>query len=541
MKKIILLSFLAIICSSTGCKKFLDKVPSTFVSPVNYFNTEKEVNTALNGVYDVLGKEQVYGGQLPIRHAPSTDESFFSYASFPTGPFYYNFGADDATIRVLWQYMYDGIERANVLLANLDKATMDDGKRSVVKGEALFLRAFYYFILVQNWGGVPLKLNPTTSINEVNTPRNTIKEVYDQILKDMTEAEGRVLKISQIGFGGRVSKSAVRGILARVCLTMAGYPLKDASKFKDAAEWAAKVNEFGEHSLNPDYSQVFINLCKDQYDIKESIFEAEEFGTNNDAVREGGRIGNENGVRCAATDAAVIASVGYAYGFVSTTRKLYTSYEFSAVDVSKRDLRRDWAISTYTLNASGVKANIGATNIYARNCAKWRREYELLSPKNKNYTPTNFQILRYADVLLMQAEAENELNNGPNAIAVNALNEVRRRGYGKLLPGATNPANADYPGAISLGKAAFLKVIQDERARELCFEGLRKYDLIRWGIFVNTMQEVATEFTTYASMTTTIYKNARDAAQRVTATHLLYPIPILEMSLNKAMVQNDGY
>ncbi|WP_316811774.1 RagB/SusD family nutrient uptake outer membrane protein [Pedobacter heparinus] len=540
MKKIILLSFLAIICSTTGCKKFLDKVPSSFVAPENYFNNEKEVNTALNGVYDILSREQIFGGQLPIRHAVSTDESFFSYASFPTGPFYYNFGADDATIRDLWRYLYDGIERANVLLANLDKANMDEGKRSVVKGETLFLRAFYYFTLVQNWGGVPLKLTPTTSINNVNIPRNSVKEVYDQILKDMIEAEGLVKKISEIGSGGRVSKSAVRGILARVCLNMSGYPLNEVGRYKDAATWAAKVNEFGEHSLNPDYSQVFINLCKDQYDIKESIFEAELFGSNNDAFREGGRIGNENGVKCSAsTD--LIPTVGFAYGFVSTTRKLYMSYEYNASDATKRDLRRDWAIATYTLNASGVKANIAATNIYARNCAKWRREYEVVSPKNKNYTPTNFQILRYADVLLMLAEAENEVNNGPNAIAVNALNEVRRRGYGKLLAGATNPANADYPGAISLSKASFLKVIQDERARELCFEGLRKSDLIRWGIFVSTMQATATEFTTYASMTTTIYKNARDAAQRVTAIYQLYPIPILEMSLNKAMVQNEGY
>lgn len=538
MKKIIFISVLAIGFSLAGCKKFLDNKPTAFVSPENYFNTETEVNSALNGVYDVLGKEAVYGGQLVVRHASSTDESFFSYSSFPTGPFYFNYGSEDATISSLWQNMYDGIERANVLLANLNKATMDENKRSVVKGETLFLRAFYYFILVQNWGAVPLKLTPTTSVSNVNIPRTPIKEVYAQILADMTTAEGLVNTITVNGTGGRVSKSAVRGILARVCLNMAGAPLNDVSKFKDARDWAAKVNSAGEHSLNPDYSQVFINVCQDKYDIKESIFEAEEYGSNNDAYREGGRIGNENGVKCSSTN---VATVGYAYGFVSTTRKLYNLYEYNATDATKRDLRRDWAISTYTLGATGAKTNIAATNIYARNCAKWRREYELVSPKNKNYTPTNFQILRYSDVLLMLAEAENEVNNGPTATAVNALNQVRRRGYGKLLAGATNPENADLPGAISLSKDDFRKAIMDERARELCFEGLRKYDLIRWGTFVNTMHDVATEFTTYASMTTVIYKNARDAAQRVSDINLLYPIPIREMSLNKALVQNEGY
>lgn len=538
MKKIIFTGALSILFTLAGCKNFLENKPTSFVAPDNYFNNEKEINTALNGVYDVLGKENVYGGQLVVRHASSTDESFFSYTSFTSGPFFFNYGSEDATILALWQSLYDGIERANVLLSHLDKATMDESKRSVVRGETLFLRAFYYFILVQNWGAVPLKLTPTTSVSDVDIPRTPIKDVYAQILKDMITADGLVNKITVNGGGGRVSKSAVRGILARVCLNMAGAPLKDVSKFKDARDWAAKVNEFGEHDLNPDYKQVFINVCQDNYDIKESIFEAEEYGSNNDAYREGGRIGNENGVKCSSTD---VANVGYAYGFVSTTRKLYNLYEYNATDASKRDLRRDWAISTYTLNGTGVKANIAATNIYARNCAKWRREYELVSPKNKNYTPTNFQILRYSDVLLMFAEAENEVNGGPDAAAVDALNKVRRRGYGKLLAGATNPANADLPGAIGMSQDDFRKAIMDERARELCFEGLRKYDLLRWGIFVPTMHDVATEFTTYATLTTAIYKAARDAAARVTDVHLLYPIPIREMSLNKALVQNPGY
>ncbi|TZF83880.1 RagB/SusD family nutrient uptake outer membrane protein [Pedobacter sp. BS3] len=614
MKKIIFTGILVTVFAFAGCEKFLAEHPTTFVSPANYFNNEEEVNMALNGVYDILGREQIYGGQYPIRHTPSTDESFFSYASFPTGPFFYNFGSDDATIRILWQYLYDGIERANVLLANLDKADMDKDKRLQVKGEALFLRAYYYFLLVQNWGDVPLKLTPTSSVNNVNIARTPMREVYARILQDMTEAEGLVSEISTLNYGGRVSKSAVRGILARVCLAMAGEPLKDVSKYKDARDWALKVKNSGIHSLNPDYKQVFINLCQDKYDIKESIWEAEEYGTNNDAFREGGRIGNENGVKCSASDPA---NVGYAYGFNSTTWKLYYLYEYNTTDnFGKRDLRRDWAISTYTLNAAGTKSNIAATNIYGRNCAKWRREYEAVRPLNKNYTPTNFQILRYADVLLMYAEAENEVNGGPTPEAIAAVNDVRRRGYGKYSIGevvkrivltsggsgyTSNPTvtitggggtgatatatrtgnavtainltntgsgytsaptitisggggsgataiaeisvitDADLTAAQTDSKEHFLQAIKDERARELCFEGLRKHDLIRWGDFITAMHQTAQDFAAHASMSTTIYKLGHDAAERVEKKHLLYPIPILEMSLNKAMVQNEGY
>lgn len=513
MKKAIYVSLALILIIGGGCKKFLTKTPQSSLSPSNYYSNESEVNTALNGVYDVVGQEITWGGRIPIRHNASTDECWFSYTSFPTGPFWYNYDPSDATVSELWKVMYQGIERANTLLANIDKADMDSAKRSVVKGEALFLRAFYYFTLVQYWGDVPLKLAPSSSVNNVDIARTPVKAVYAQILADMKEAESRVLTIQQTGISGRVTKSAVRGILARVCLTMAGEPLKDVARFQDARDWAKKVKDDGYHLLNADYSQVFINECADVEDPKECIWEAEEYGTNNDAYREGGRIGNENGVKCASTNTA---DVGYAYSFNSATRKLYYLY-------SATDKRRDWAIGNYTLSATGVKTPLPATTIYPRNCAKWRREYEVAYPRNKNYTPTNFPILRYADVLLMLAEAENEVN-GPTALAHESLNLVRHRA------GLSDTAIASATG--------FRAEIRNERARELCFEGLRKPDLIRWGIFLTTMKDVAAEFKTYASSG---YQYAATAAGNVTERHLLYPIPIAEMSLNKAITQNPGW
>ena len=509
-RRFFILGSLAVMMAVAGsCKKFLDKKPH-FLGPDSYYTNENEIKSALAGVYDMIGQESMWGGQVPIRHNASTDESFFSYTSFPTGPFRYNYDASDTYVAALWKNLYTGIERANTLLFNLDNAEMDNAKKANVKGETLFLRGFYYFTLVQYYGDVPLKLLPSTSVNNVDIARTPSKEVYAQIIADMKEAEGLVKTATEIGSSGQISKSTVRGILARIYLTMAGAPLHDTEKFKDAREWALKVKESGEHVLNLDYTQIFINEAKDIEDVKECIWEAEAYGNNTDPDREGGRIGNENGVLCRSTNDKVI---GYAYGFNSTTYRQYYLY-------GPTDVRRDWNISTYSLNADGVKTTLAATNIYGRNCAKWRREYELVSPKNKNYTPTNFPMLRYADVLLMLAEAENEVT-GATALAHEALNLVRRRA------GLLDTTVADQTG--------FRAEVRNERARELCFEGLRKTDLIRWGTFVQTMHDVSDEFRAKASAT---YQYGTVNASNVNEKHLLYPIPLTEMSLNKKMVQN---
>jgi hypothetical protein len=509
-RRIFLLGLLATMIAVAGsCKKFLEKKPH-FLEPDNYYSNVQEVNSALAGVYDILSQETMWGGQIPIRHNATTDESFFSYTSFTSGPFRYNYDASDAYVASLWKNLYIGIERANSLLANMDKAEMDNGAKSVVRGEALFLRAFYYFTLVQYYGDVPLKLDPSVSVDNVDIARTPMKDVYAQIVADMKEAETLVKTATQLGSSGHISKSTVRGILARVYLTMAGAPLHDTDKFKDARDWALKVKESGEHDLNTDYKQIFINEVQDKEEYKECIWEAECYGANNDAYKEGGRIGNENGVLCRST---VTDSIGYAYGFNSTTQKLYNLY-------APNDVRRDWAISTYTMAATGVKTTLATTNIYGRNTAKWRREYETIFPKNKNYTATNFPILRYADVLLMLAEAEDEAT-GATALANEALNLVRRRA------GLTDTTIASQDG--------FRDEVRNERARELCFEGLRKPDLIRWGIFVQTMHDISDEFKAKGGTT---YAYAAVNAGNVAEKHLLYPIPLSEMSLNKKMVQN---
>lgn len=493
----------------TGCKKFLDTKPTDFLTPTQYFTTEEQLSNGLTGVYDVLGSSELYSNAFTSRLGTEADQGFYARSTF-NGPQVYTHTSSDNLISGTWMRLYEGISRANMVLASIDKPKMADSARMQVRGEALFLRAFYYFMLVSNWGDVPLILEPVTSAEGNEVARTPAKEVYEQIVKDMKESEGLVKTITQMGFSGRITKSAIRGMLARVYLHWAGKPLSDASKYNDVKEWTLKVMESGEHQLAEDYSQIFINYAQDKYDIKESIWEVEFWGNRiGNAYTETGWIGYTVGI--ATTD----TEIGFSYGFINATANLYRKY-------ADGDVRRDWAIAPFRYSGKD-KVLHTAAQLYNRNAGKWRREYETVLPKAPSTTPQNFPILRYSDVLLMYAEAENALN-GPTPEALGAINLVRKRAKA-----------AEYTSFAS--KEAFLEELQDERSRELCFESLRKGDLIRWGIFLPTMQAIGNEIQSEGGS----YAYATIAFLNASEKHLLFPIPAREMMLNRKLVQNPGW
>jgi starch-binding outer membrane protein, SusD/RagB family len=511
----------------SSCKKFLDTKPQDFVSPEFYYNTEAQLNTALNGVYDILGKTAIYGDAMWEKFNVVNDEAYFNNSNptaIATGVRVQNFDASDVDVKALWAALYEGINRANLLLTNIDKPDMDATNRQIIEGETKFLRAYFYFLLVSNWGDVPLVLTPTTTLSGTDIESTGTAKVYDFILSEMTDAEAKVKTITSLGFGGRISKTAVEGILARVCLYMAGYPLQDASKYQDALTWANKAMQSNEHALNPSYRQVFINYAQDLYDIKESMWEVEFWGNQiGNNYQESGGLGYINGI------VTSNQSIGYSYGFINATPILYNLYE------TKDSLRRDWNIAPFSYSSTGGKTLKASNDLYTRNCGKWRREYETVTPKAINHTSQNFAILRYSDVLLMYAEAENEIN-GPTTAAYDAINAVRARGYGKLLPGALDPHEADLPTGLS--KEEFLKRIQDERSRELCFECLRRPDLIRWGIYVPVMKQTANYIATNASAA---FKYAANPGNNTTDRNVLLPKPQTDLAVNKLLKQNLGW
>lgn len=532
MKRIIYLLCIMLISSFTSCENFLDVEPSDFKTPENYFSTENELNTALIGVYNKLGDERTYRRGL-FTYLAISDEFFYRNVS-TNSIFVLDFDAAHLDIGRLWEACYQGIDRANIILENIDKPVMDKQRRDVIEGETLFLRAYYYFLLVDNFGPVPLKLISTKNPADKPMPRAAVKDVYLQILQDMTRAYELVQDIKKdqttpgLEYTERVTKSAVAGILAKVCLTMAGQPLYDQTKYTESLKWSGLVINSGIHLLNPDYKQIFINAAKDIADPKECIWEIGFYGNNTGNLLQGGTLGTTNGI--ASTD---MNNPGYSTGNINTTARLYNLYDAT-------DVRRDWNIAPFkytTTNNVTTTTPWTSAQIYDRNIGKWRRQYESGVLKTKDYNSVNFPVLRYADVLLMYAEAANELNNSPNALAESYLNQVRRRGHNK--PVALADPTVDV--AKSLTKAKFLEEIQNERAREFAFEGMRGHDLKRWGMYVSKMNSLATEISLSAPST---WRYAGSAGKNTSARNLLFPIPNSELVLNPNIGirnQNPGW
>lgn len=422
MKRILAL----VLCTlfMTSCEKFLEVEPTDFLAPSTYYQTPKHLEYALNGVYDMLGSTKLYGAQLHSRHNMQADEGFYYSTATANMTETYDFEATNGEVEKLWEYLYIGVSRANIVLANVDNnMSIDEAIRKRVRGEALFLRAYYYFLLVQTYGPVPLRLEPTNSPDDVDMPASSEEDIYKQIIADMETAEALVLPISQIGFGGRVSKSAVRGILARVCLTMAGNPVKAGrSMYEKANYWLEQIilSANNIHALNPSYSNVFIKYAADEYDIKESIWEVEFFGNSSGAIQESGYVGSWIGIRNTATT----NDIGYSFGRILATAKHYKLYEDG-------DMRRDWNIAPFTYAANGTKTPLNLSqpaHYYVRYAGKYRREFEKVLPKSTQLTPINFPLLRYSDILLMYAEVQNELY-GPTTEAMEAITEVRKRAW----------------------------------------------------------------------------------------------------------------
>lgn len=508
-----------------SCKKFLDTKPVDSITPETYYKTQTDLDRALSAVYDRLGDRRTYGSAL-YGYLAFSDEFFLK--NQPTGYMSNTIDASMLELNRCWEALYVGIERANMLLDRVDGADVSDSSKNEVKGQALFLRGFYYFVLVDNFGAVPLKLTSTKSPLEPALPRTPVAEVYAQIVKDMQQAEGLAKDITFYGYNGRISKTAVQAMLARVYLTMAGYPLRDESKYGNAHAYAQKVIESNTHSLNPSFQQIFINLAQDKYDIKENIWEIEYYGNNREVIREGGYVGSWMGVTCSNID------TGFGYDYVHATAKLFNAYQTG-------DLRRDWTIAPYRFVSTGTgspvpvtRTNWTATQIYDRSAGKYRREYELFKPKDQDFTSINFPMLRYSDVLLMFAESENQLT-GPTAAAYDAVNRVRRRGFGK--PVDVPDPQADLPAGLA--QVDFLEAIKNERFCELAYEGLRKHDLLRWGSYVSTMQQQVTEYQT--NMPAALNDAAIKQAARITSRSVLFPIPNTEIAVNPTVQQNPGW
>jgi starch-binding outer membrane protein, SusD/RagB family len=622
----------------SSCKKDISLDPIFFKSTT--FTNEVQLEFQLAAVYGPMQQDALYAQGLWGYLEAGADESFRNGTNATTVfTELYNISAPETNVGNLWRQLYNGIERANVLIDGAKTVEMDATKKNNLIGQAKFLRAYYYYILVTRWGGlegVPLKLQLSTEVGtNFNLARTVSKDVYEYIIKEMTEAEALVPSIVQPQLWQSaaptptvVSKSAIQAILARVCLAAAGNPVNDITKYQLSLTWAQKLIATNLHSLNatplvagtPAYARLFINNVQNNTNDRnttEGIWDAAFISKSNvtGAYANTGflatqTLGSIMGVYC--PDGTATSIIGFGNGTYRTHNKLYRLY-------GAGDLRRDWAIAPYlyktnastlkynsfTVNITGtgtgaaataftnalgaitsviidnggtgytaapvitfasyatnntlttigsgatataivsggkvtainiIAAGAGYATAYERCVGKWRREYELNIPQTRlqNTTSTNFPIVRYADVLLMAAEADLKANGAPSATAVGYYNQVRRRAYG-YDPNVAVP---------SLDVTIFtMQDIMDERSRELCFEGVRRTDLIRWGIMTTAMQNIVTDVTNNAPSVFTF--SASLAATNFLSNpqkYVLFPIPsTFEIAQNNLITQNLGW
>lgn len=546
---------------------FLDMTPNV-ISKETFYHSEAEATYGLVGVYGAMSNEALYGNYYSLMLSNVDDLSYFNRASSAnTVAQQYRFDASTTEIYSAWTRLYKGISNANAYMAAIGDSDWDpDG---AMYAEARFLRAYYHFLLAQAWGDVPLRDKEVEEHSGVFCAATPQYEVLTWVVSEM-EACLPALSEDVSSQPSRVTLTTAQGILARVHLFMAGESVTGGDKhefYKKARDYAKAVIDSDKHALNRDYSKVFINMIADAYDTEyhESMWEVEFLGDRSSASSwSNGRIGDVIGLQSSGSTGYSNFTCNYSYGMYNGSLKLWDLYwSDDRTDDEKEtdtisDTRQQWNMPPYNYagNANwppyGTDGSGGKTSCTAsidktpyvynsvsttqdptaaqsfRNCGKYRREviYEGVKDSKRLYTTINYPILRYSDVLLMYAEAANEYADVLPREAYDELVKVRDRA------GVKTRDFSEYD------KESFRELVRNERGRELCFESLRKYDLIRWGIFVDAMHGYAQQTTDgrWSKHSTANYAAAIGAA--VDTRHIYLPIPSVELGVNNLLVQN---
>jgi hypothetical protein len=447
---------------ATACSDFLDEDLQGVYSGDTYYKTEEQAIEAVNATYqmaaftDIANCLWVFGDVASddaVKGGNAGDQSDIEYIDN------FQVTSDNGYTQYIWQHYYEGITRANNVIYYVPGIDMDAGERNRIVGEAKFLRAFYYFNLVNIFGKVPLKTKPALTSEELQVPLSSVSDVYEQIERDLTDAQ-QALPISYSSDElGRATRGAALGLLAKVCL------------FEE--KWQKSVNAIDTlQSLDVSYSlmQVYRNNFELGYENNnESIFEIQHLSGQDPF--EGSYLNQwfspqgENG-----------------YYFDNPTQDLVDEYE--VVSATIYDPRMDYSIGRdggKWMNGEDFDPSWSTTGYLGK---KHVQPLDEVSTGTKGDGGLNYTYMRYAEVLLMKAEALNELGKTPQALI--PLNEVRKRArnsylYDEKLEGyGTVPENL-LPEVTSTDKDEVRTAIRHERRVELALEFHRFFDLMRYG------------------------------------------------------------
>jgi len=492
MKKILIPVFaLALL----GSCEVLDKEPLPTIAPENFFQNGDDAEAAITAAYDALqgtglwSQDLIVVGEMPSDNCTSTNGDVTTLDRI-------NWTPTTSQVGNIWRDSYIGINRANAVIKYVPTIDMPQTRRDQILGEAYFLRALHYFNLVKLYGAVPLRLEPTETgaPSVVALPRAAADAVYTQIAADLTAADG----LAPASNPNRASKGAVNALLAKVYLTQ--------RQWAEAATAANKVITTGTYSLLPSFKGLFPAENK----ASESIFEIQN---------QGNADGNN------LLPDLLLPSPPATYSFpkfnIPTAELLQYADTASYANGQLRPNRdRRWTLIGRTNAGLDYASFVNGTSNSANDRGPF--VYKWPGAPNAFNSADNTYVLRYADVLLMYAEAANE-QNGPSADVLTRLNLVRTRA-GLAALTAASPQYAS--------KKAMRDEIDRQRRLELAFEGERWYDLLRYAR--HNQAEAGAHAVTALDI-------IEQKLTRRDVNYLLFPLPQAEINNNAQLQQNPGY
>ncbi|MFD2607794.1 RagB/SusD family nutrient uptake outer membrane protein [Euzebyella marina] len=496
---------LALVLGVFGCSDFLDEQDPSNLQPESFYTTATHAESAIAAVYAdarfVGDGAGIFSSNWQFLLAPTGTTTTETAQNSDLNNLY-SLSFDDNTlhIRNWWRGVYKVIANANLVLENVPGIDMDEGQKNQILGEAKFLRAWAYFYAVRLWGDVPLITTPQSATSEDFFPsRAPQSEVYSLIVNDLLEAENAGLPWTDES--GRVSQSAVKTLLAKVYLTMAGFPLNETARYADAASKAKEIiDNPGPLRLFDTYGEVHDETLNN---MGEHIF----------SLQYNNLIG-DNPMGNMFPNFQPVTYRGPS-GTGSTIPQIDFYNSFDDGDLRKQN-RDGWFYTSYYTNGSGELFELGKPYIF--------KHFNVIANGTEGVEGTakdnlNVPIFRYAEVLLIYAEAANEVG-GPTQDALDALTAIRDRA--QLTTGDLG----------SFNQQTFREAVWTERWHELCFEMKLWFDMVRLRKVYNSTNGQFDDFIGHVNL------NSDQALQE---KHYLFPLPEQEIINSPNLTQNQGY
>lgn len=493
----ILIGGVGVMALTTACSDYLEvDAPSKYTNEFIY-TSASEASTALNGVYANTLKDQTFGRYLYDDLLLNSDVDFKANSNETSqinSPVRFDCTSASGTVESVWNALYAGVESANEFIYNMENSPIyneentDYADLTQMVGEAKVMRAMFYYELLCYFGDIPFSMEPTYVTQNFVLPMTDRDEVYKQIIDDLKGAALKMKSTANISEGvERISKEACWAMIARMALQAGGYSLRapegnttsygtmqrPASShefYQTARDYADSVIVSGTHALTKSYKQVFIDECNFIVSNNDDpIFEIPF------AQASTGQWGYRQGATAQSSEGTTPHIYGEVNGGVRT--EAFYRYTFD-----EKDLRRDFINGLWYYNSSSLPT---MRNDYNCHNNKWSKLWNTVGLGNQTTGSTgiNFAYLRYTDVLLMFAEADNELN-GPTQDAQEALKTVRRRAFA-----AEDWAEKvdNYVAQAASDKETFLNTVLNERKWEFAGENSRWKDLVRNNKYAETL------------------------------------------------------